>query len=133
MFKSLLVFFTLTQSRRIQGLQPVARRDCLVAAVAGLVVPSRAFSADGEKLFEVNCAVCHAGGGNVVSRDKTLERTDLDRYGYDREAIEQIIIRGLNAMPGFALDEKRRLSPEDILALVDYVEEQADAGWPVSN
>jgi len=34
----------------------------------------------GQKIFESNCAACHAGGGNAFAKDKTLYRSALERY-----------------------------------------------------
>ena len=34
----------------------------------------------GGQVFNANCAVCHAGGQNVIMPDKTLEKGALERY-----------------------------------------------------
>ncbi len=78
-------------------------------------------------LFTANCAGCHAGGGNVIRRGKSLKSKALARYGYDdAESIAQIVTNGRGIMPAYV----DRLSSEEIGALAQYVLQQAEAGWP---
>mmetsp|Transcript_3721 Transcript_3721/g.9580 ORF Transcript_3721/g.9580 Transcript_3721/m.9580 type:complete len:141 (+) Transcript_3721:48-470(+) len=117
-------------SPRLEAWAAVARTAAPSVLALVVVAPASA-TPEGEKLFEANCAVCHAGGGNVIDRSKTLDRENLERQGYDRENIEQIVARGRGAMPGFmALDSKRGLDEAQISDIADYVEAQAAAGWP---
>lgn len=73
----------------------------------------------------------------MIVRSKSLDRVDLEREGYDRESIETIIARGRGAMPGFGSsgDDGRRnyLEESEISEITDYVEAQAEAGWPLVN
>ena len=83
-------------------------------------------SAQPAELFEANCAACHANGGNIIRRGKTLKSKALARYGYDNsEAITALVNQGKGAMPAYA----DRLSETEISALAQYVLEQADSGW----
>jgi cytochrome c6 len=54
-----------------------------VAAVsAALLVAAPAFAGDfdeGEKVFNANCAACHAGGQNSVVADHTLEKAAIEK------------------------------------------------------
>ena len=56
----------------------------VVAALILLIsVPVSAFAGDavnGAKVFSANCAACHAGGGNVVNGEHTLQQDDLKAY-----------------------------------------------------
>jgi cytochrome c6 len=80
----------------------------------------------GESLFSVQCAACHAHGGNIVRRGKTLKQKALVRNGYgDVDAIAQLITQGKGAMPAYA----DRLSAQEIGAIAQYVHQKANTGW----
>ncbi|MGB3296827.1 MAG: c-type cytochrome [Phormidesmis sp.] len=79
-----------------------------------------------ESLFSLNCAACHAGGGNIIRRGKNLKQKALMRYGYGEvEAIAQLVTQGKGIMPAYA----DRLSEEEIGAIAQYVLDQAQSGW----
>jgi cytochrome c6 len=81
---------------------------------------------NGAKVFTTNCAACHAGGGNVVNRAKTLKQEALEQYEMaSLEAIQQQVMNGKNAMPAF----KGRLTDEQIEDVAAYVLDQAEQGW----
>jgi len=88
-----------------------------------------AFAADsssGAKIFSANCAVCHAGGRNIVITDKTLKKEALTKYGMDSlDVIITQVTNGKNAMPSF----KRRLNAQQIEDVANYVLEKAGKGW----
>ena len=93
----------------------------------------RPVMADGAVLFEAKCAACHAGGGNVVARGKTLDRAALTANNVD---IEAIVTMGKNQMPGFgeacapkpACTFGARLSDADIAEVSKWVDARADDG-----
>ena len=77
-------------------------------------------------LFTKHCAGCHAHGGNVVRRGKTLKQKALKRYGYDNVTrISQIITNGKGVMSSY----RDRLSAEEIEAIAQYVLSQAETDW----
>ena len=79
-----------------------------------------------ESLFELNCAACHAGGGNIIRRGKNLKQKALMRNGYGEVgAIAQLVTQGKGIMPAYA----DRLSEEEIGAIAQYVLDQAESGW----
>lgn len=81
---------------------------------------------DGAKVFSVNCAACHMGGGNIVRRGKNLKQRALKRYGMDSiDAIMYLVENGKNAMPAY----KDRLTDQQILDVAGYVLEEAEKGW----
>ncbi|OKH49365.1 cytochrome C6 [Calothrix sp. HK-06] len=92
---------------------------------------SRPALADGDavaggKIFNANCASCHAGGKNLVNAQKTLQKDALEKYNmYSEEAIITQVTKGKNAMPAFG----GRLKPEQIANVASYVLSQADKGW----
>ena len=83
-------------------------------------------AANGAAVFSANCASCHAGGGNIVNRAKTLKKADLEEYGmYSAEAIVSQITNGKGAMPAFG----KKLKANQIEDVAAYVLEQADKDW----
>ena len=80
----------------------------------------------GAKIFSANCAACHAGGRNVISGAKTLQKDALEKY--EMNSIESIVYQvnnGKNAMPAF----KGRLTDAQIDDVATYVLSQAENGW----
>ncbi len=86
------------------------------------------FAADlgnGASVF-IQCAGCHAHGGNIVRRSKTLTLKALQANGYATEAaIAQLVTNGKNNMPAY----KDRFSQAQIQEVSAYVVEQAKKGW----
>ena len=114
--------------------RPGLAHRCAIASLALLSALSpRPALADGAVLFEAKCAACHAGGGNVVARGKTLDRAALTANNAD---IEAIVTMGKNQMPGFgeacspkpACTFGARLSDADIAEVSKWVDARADDG-----
>jgi cytochrome c6 len=77
----------------------------------------------GAKIFNANCASCHAGGKNLVQAQKNLKKEALDKYGMNSpEAIIAQVTNGKNAMPAF----KGRLKSEQIEDVAAYVLDEAN-------
>lgn len=109
-------------------------KKLLVVVLIALTVLTMTFSppafavdtANGAKIFSVQCAGCHINGGNIVRRGKTLKQKALKKYGMDSlEAIANLVANGKNNMPTY----KDRLSQQQIKDVSAYVLEQADKGW----
>ncbi|MCM0589646.1 MAG: c-type cytochrome [Gloeotrichia echinulata IR180] len=84
-------------------------------------------AAKGAAIFTANCAQCHARGGNIVNRAKTLKKAALEKYGmYSADKIIYQVTKGKGAMPAFG----RKLKKDQIENVAAYVLEQADKGWP---
>lgn len=80
----------------------------------------------GAKIFNNNCAQCHAGGRNNVVAAKTLKADALEKHG--KNTVEAIILQvtnGKGAMPAFG----KKLKAEEIELVSNYVLEQAKNGW----
>jgi cytochrome c6 len=89
--------------------------------------PLTATPATPAQLFELHCAGCHPGGGNIIRRGKSLQQRALTRYKVDSTTeIAALITQGKGVMSAFG----DRLDPAEIEALSQYVLEQAAAGWP---
>ena len=82
----------------------------------------------GEKIFNANCAACHAGGQNVVEPGLTLKKEALDQHlagGRNEDAVITQVTNGKNAMPAFG----GRLSDQDIADVATYVISTSETGW----
>ena len=110
-----------------------SQNAAMAAAVLGaaLAMPNAAFAGDaanGEQLFDANCAACHAGGQNVIMPEKTLEKAALEQYldgGRSEASVVKQVTNGKNAMPAFG----GRLADDEIGDLAAYVIKQSGAGW----
>jgi len=88
--------------------------------------PAFAEVSPGAKIFNNNCAQCHAGGRNNVVAAKTLKLEALKKYKKDSiAAITRQVTKGKGAMPAFG----RKLSKDDITLVATYVLDQANNGW----
>ena len=68
----------------------------------------------GETLFELKCAGCHSGGGNLFNSGKSLSKADLLKYNlFDTASIERIITSGVGQMPPYGdfISPKGNLMP----------------------
>ncbi len=78
------------------------------------------------QIFQVQCAGCHAGGGNIVRRGKNLKLKTLTNRHLDTvEAISQLVTQGKGIMSAYG----DRLTPAEITAVSTYVLEQAALDW----
>ena len=99
----------------------------LTAVMLMFATPALAGDAEsGAKIFSANCAACHAGGRNVISAAKTLQKDALEKYEMNSiEAITYQVVHGKNAMPAF----QGRLSDAQIDDVATYVLSQSEKGW----
>ena len=76
----------------------------------------------GERVFNANCAACHAGGNNSVVNEKTLQIEALEKFGKNNvDAIVTQVTNGNGAMPAFG----GRLEDNEIESVANYVLNQA--------
>mmetsp|Transcript_3841 Transcript_3841/g.2558 ORF Transcript_3841/g.2558 Transcript_3841/m.2558 type:complete len:148 (-) Transcript_3841:184-627(-) len=110
-----------------------AQQNAAKAAFAGAAIlaatPAFAGDADaGEKVFNANCAACHAGGQNSVVPDHTLEKAAIEKFltgGFKEALVVTQVTNGKNAMPAFG----GRLSDDDIANVATYVISKSEEGW----
>jgi cytochrome c6 len=87
---------------------------------------ANANSLNSENLFKLNCAVCHAGGNNIIIPEKNLKKETLEENGMNTiQAITYQIINGKNGMPAFG----GRLKEEEIEEIAKYILEQAEKNF----
>jgi len=91
--------------------------------------PRPAWGADGSALFQQHCVGCHANGGNIIRRGKTLRLAALRRAGLDSAAdVARVAALGQGQMGGYG----QVLGPGGPEAVGAWVWEQALADWPKS-
>lgn len=97
-----------------------------IVLVFAFALPAVADTASGAEIFGVHCAGCHANGGNIVRRGKTLKQKALEKNGMaSLEAIMAIVTNGKNNMSAY----KDRLSEPQIATVAAYVLERAAQDW----
>ena len=112
----------------------------LILPPPALGLPSPAFALEasdpevarletGGRLFEAHCIGCHAQGGNIIRRGKTLKLAALERNGAaNPEVIATIAAAGIGQMGGYG----EALGDGGAEAVAAWVWQQAQAGWPRS-
>lgn len=109
------------------------KRIFLILAIAFTLIANLTFTqpalaelSEGAKIFNNNCAACHAGGLNRVVAAKTLKAAALEKYGMNSvAAITTQVTKGKGAMPAFG----KKLSAEEIDLVANYVLEQSQRNW----
>ena len=97
------------------------------AAPAWGAEPLTGAAGRGQELFSAHCAGCHAGGGNIQRRGKTLRLAALEqRQLASAEAISRIAAAGVGQMSGY----ENVLGEGGAEAVGQWVWSQAQAGWP---
>jgi cytochrome c6 len=80
--------------------------------------------AQGQVLFQANCAGCHAGGNNYVQEKRTLRKDDIQQY---RGSTDQAVIANFvqNGLPHKLFPMKAPMEEKDYNDVVAYVLDQA--------
>ena len=97
-----------TTALRKQAAVPIPVHTNTVA-IAGTVLFAATPAGDagaGEKIFNANCAACHAGGQNTVVPDHTLEKSAIAKFlagGFEDKSVVTQVTNGKNAIPAFVL------------------------------
>ncbi|MGF1492804.1 MAG: c-type cytochrome [Microcoleaceae cyanobacterium] len=106
----LVVPITTAKAAQSSTIQPLTEQETIQAA----------------EIFQANCAGCHARGGNIVRRRKTLKQKALERNGVDSlESVVNLVTHGKGIMSAY----EQRLNPEEIAQVSAYVLQRADQGW----
>ncbi len=82
----------------------------------------------GEALFKQNCSPCHPDGGNILNRDKTLSKKDLERNNIRTadDIVKKMRNPGAfdfhpNQWSGMKIFDQKKLSDEDARKIAEYV------------
>ncbi|HEX9861357.1 MAG TPA: c-type cytochrome [Nitrospirota bacterium] len=90
-----------------------------LGAACGNAGSTAGSSADGKKLFEQHCAVCHKDGGNTINPKKTLKKSDMKANGV--KSADDVVKLMRNPGPGMSKFDKKTLSDKEAKAVADYV------------
>jgi len=126
-------FQRLRQSKKVRfGWLICSLLSLLFLVTSTVTITPQSFAADlttapnASTLFELNCAGCHANGGNIIRRGKNLKKRAMARNGYESvDAIADIITNGKGIMSSYS----DRLNAEEISAIAQYVHQKSEAGW----
>lgn len=89
------------------------------------IQPSSSFE-KGEKLFQMNCALCHPNGNNIIIPEKNLKKDNLESNGMNSiSSISYQITNGKNGMPAFG----DLLIQEDIQTIANYILLQSEKNF----
>ena len=119
----------------VPRLQRIVASLILATVPLATVTPAIADVADGKAVFELKCAACHAGGGNVINPAKSLQAAALENNKLaSDDALALLVANGKGQMPmyGPKAPPFGRLTDEQIADVVRYVQAQAASGWPSS-
>jgi len=73
----------------------------------------------GEELFKFNCTVCHPNGENVINKEKTLRKADLDKNGI--KTPDDIVKLMRDPGPGMRKFDENTISDKDAHEIAEYV------------
>jgi cytochrome c6 len=76
-------------------------------------------SSKGEELFKFNCTVCHPNGENVIIKEKSLHKADLDKNGI--KTPDDIVKLMRNPGPGMRKFDETTISDHDAHEIAEYV------------
>ena len=80
----------------------------------------------GEKIFQLNCSVCHENGNNIIIAEKNLKKENLESNGMNSiVSISYQVTNGKNGMPAFG----GRLTEKDIEEVAIYIINQAEQNF----
>jgi cytochrome c6 len=107
----------------------VAAIAMMAALFTTTVIPPPAFAADitqGQELFALNCAGCHAGGQNLVFPSKTLQAAALTQYlgGTDPATIQTFATTKHPKVIFFKMPDGK-LTTEQYQDVTAYISDQA--------
>lgn len=91
----------------------------IVGMFSGVACSKEKQEKQGEELFKMNCAVCHPNGENVINKDKTLHKEDLDEHGV--KTPDDIVKLMRNPGPGMKKFDKNTISDKDAKEIANYI------------
>jgi cytochrome c6 len=101
----------------------VAEKPAPQAAAPAPAPTEAAKSAAGERwggeLFKELCAMCHAGGGNIINPKKTLSKADREAHGV--HTVEDILHIIRNPGPGMARYHETTLPDDRARLIAQYI------------
>lgn len=75
--------------------------------------------AEGKALFEKHCVSCHAGGGNIINPQKTLQAKDLKKHGIAKP--EDIVKLMRHPGPGMLTFDEKTIPDKEAKKVAEYI------------
>lgn len=75
--------------------------------------------ADGGEIFKAKCAMCHPAGGNIMKKEKTLHKKDLEANNL-KKAID-LVNYMRSPGPGMPKFNANSLSDKDAKEVAEYI------------
>lgn len=95
--------------------QTAVTLGALIVAIAS----STALAASGEVLFKQHCAACHPDGGNIMNKQRTLHKKDLEQQGIRNW---KGVVKYMRAPgPGMTTFDAKTIVDKDARAIGEYV------------
>ncbi len=98
---------------------PAAPEPAAPAPAPVKTAKSGAEERSGEALFKELCAMCHAGGGNIINPKKTLSKAHREAHGVN--TVEAIVQTIRNPGPGMARYDETTLPDAEARRVAQYV------------
>ncbi len=96
-------------------------KKLVVLIAVGVLTAGMAMAgSEGEELFQKKCAVCHAGGGNIINPKKNLQKESLEANGI--KTVDDIVAKMRNPGPGMAAFDEKSLPEAEAKAIAEYIQ-----------
>jgi cytochrome c6 len=90
----------------------------VLTLAASTIIAAPAFAGGGE-IFKAKCAVCHPDGGNIMKKEKTLHKKDLEanKLKSAKDLVKYLRKPG----PGMTKFDEQSLPDKDAKEVAEYV------------
>lgn len=94
-------------------------KKAILATVLVVLTAAPAFAASGAALYKQYCASCHPDGGNIMNKNKTLHKKDLNRDGI--RDWKGVVAKMRNPGPGMTRYDAKTIPDPQAKAIGEYV------------
>ncbi len=91
----------------------------IVLALVASSLTAAPVLAGGGDIFKARCAACHPNGGNIMKKDKTLQRKDLEANKL--KTVKDLVKYMRSPGPGMTKFDAKELPDKDAKAVAEYV------------
>jgi cytochrome c6 len=95
------------------------RTTTVILALAASTILSASAFAGGGDIFKAKCAACHPDGGNIMKKDKTLSKKDLEANKL--KTAKDLVKYLRNPGPGMPKFDAKGLPEKDAKELAEYI------------
>ncbi len=95
------------------------KRTTVFLTVAASTVAAATAFAGGAEIFKAKCAACHPDGGNIMKKEKTLHKKDLEA---NKLKTAKDLVKYMRAPgPGMTKFDEKALPEKDSQAVAEYI------------